>query len=306
MPKLHARLLPTILLILAALSCGAEASRAQETAPAPAKLEINTPAAAAAATTTTTTGDREPAADQPARAREDAAFFTGASRGREDSTRLVLFGDPRPARVAAAHEQPGDADSAATAPPQTQASAPAGYTPLTGEQKMRRAAKSAFLNPGGYARVAFSSIWTQWNEDSQPHKTTEDEVADGASRFAINFGRRATRSLLGGGVFPALFRQDPRYERAADGTGAGKRAAHAVSRVFVTRGDGGGLQPNVSNWAGSLSSSAISNLWERSTPRHDRIGADATFRRFAKSFMWDAVNNVVREFWPDIKKVFKR
>jgi hypothetical protein len=169
---------------------------------------------------------------------------------------------------------------------------------------MQRAAKSAFLSPGGYARVAFSSIRTQWNEDTQPHKTTEDEVADGASRFAINFGRRATRSLLGGGVFPILFRQDPRYERAEEGKGAAARAGWAVSRVFVTRGDSGRHQPNVSNWAGSLSSSAISNLWERSTPGHDRIGTDATFKRFANSFVWDAVNNLFREFWPDIKGIF--
>ncbi|MCA1616028.1 MAG: hypothetical protein LC800_18395 [Acidobacteria bacterium] len=301
MPNLRPRLLPaTALLILAALSCAPETARAQETSPAP-------PAAASKIENSTENAlsGRGPAATPPARAREDAVFFTGATRSREDLKRLVLFSDTLSARAVSAH-QSGDADDSATTTPQTQASAPAPYTPLTSEQKMRRAAKSAFLNPGGYARVAFSSIWTQWNEDSQPHKTTEDEVADGASRFAINFGRRATRSLLGGGVFPILFRQDPRYERAEEGTGAGKRAAHAVSRVFVTRGDGGGLRPNVSNWAGSLSASALSNLWERSTPGHDRIGADATFKRFANTFLNDAINNLVREFWPDIKKIFER
>ena len=302
MPRLRTPLLTTTtLLILAALSCGAETARAQETASAP-------PAPSAAASKAENSSENnlsgsESAAAPVARARDDAAFFTGQRRGVDDSKRLAFFGDPQPARAASIAAPPGDADSAAP-PTQTQAPAPAAYTPLTGEEKMSRAAKNAFLSPGGYARVAFSSIWTQWNEDSQPHKTTEDEVADGASRFAINFGRRATRSLLGGGVFPILFRQDPRYERAEDGTGAGARAAHAVSRVFVTRGDNGKLQPNVSSWAGSLSSSALSNLWERSTPGHDRIGTDATFKRFAKNFLWDAVNNLVREFWPDIKGVF--
>lgn len=302
MPKLYARLLTTptttTLLILAALSCGSETARAQEIAPAAASTKVEAASAARAS-------DREPSAAPAARTRDDAGFYTGARRNLEDSKRLVFFGDTLSAPVAPAPKQSGNSDSA-TLPTQTQPSAPTAYTPLTGEEKMRRAAKSAFLSPGGYARVAFSSVMTQWNEDTQPQKSTEDEVADGASRFAINFGRRATRTLLGSGVFPILFRQDPRYERAEVGTGAGKRAAHAVSRVFVTRGDSGRHQPNISSWAGSLSSSALSNLWERSTPRHDRIGADATFKRFANSFLNDSINNVVREFWPDIKKIFKR
>ena len=302
MPKLRTNsLTTTTLLILAALSCGAEAARAQETAPA-----TSAPSAAVSKTENlpedNLTG-RESAAAPAARLRDDAAFFTGARRGADDSKRLALFGDTLPSRAASDTARPGDADSAA-ALPQTQAPTPAPYPPLTPEEKMRRAAKNAFLSPGGVARVAFSSILTQWGEDTQPHKTTEDEVADGASRFAINYGRRATRTLLGSGVFPILFRQDPRYERAEEGTGAAARAGWAVSRVFVTRGDSGRHQPNVSNWAGSLSSSAISNLWERSTPRHDRIGTDATFKRFANTFLNDAINNLIREFWPDIKGIF--
>jgi hypothetical protein len=182
---------------------------------------------------------------------------------------------------------------------------PTPYTPLTSGEKMRRAFKSAFLTPQAYALPLVSAIITEWGEDDLPHKDTEDRVADGLSRFAIKFGRRSTNNLLGGGVFPSLFRQDPRYERAgSDGFGA--RAAHAVSRIFVTRGDNGRLQPNYSRFAGQLSSSALSNLWEQSTPGHDRIGTDATFRRFGTSFLTGAVFNVLREFAPDIKKIFGR
>lgn len=178
--------------------------------------------------------------------------------------------------------------------------------PLTYKQKMKRAAKNAFFNPIGIGRTLVSSIITQYNEDDQPHKTTEDEVADGATRFAINFSRRATRTLLGSGVYPVLFNQDPRYDRADPDKNFVARAAHAVSRVFVQRGDGGELQPAVSRWAGSLSASALSNLWERSTPGHDRIGTDATFKRFANSFISDSINFLFVEFLPDIKKIFGR
>ncbi|HEY9285981.1 MAG TPA: hypothetical protein VIP46_21200, partial [Pyrinomonadaceae bacterium] len=180
------------------------------------------------------------------------------------------------------------------------------WTPLTNEEKMKRAARNAFFNPIGIGRTLFSSALTQYNEDDQPHKTREDEFADFGTRFAINFSRRATRTLLGSGVYPILFNQDPRYDRADPDKGFVARAGHAVSRVFVQRGDSGNLQPAVSRWAGSLSASALSNAWERSTPGHDRIGTDATFKRFANSFISDSINFLFVEFLPDIKKIFGR
>jgi hypothetical protein len=178
------------------------------------------------------------------------------------------------------------------------------YTPLTSGEKMRRGFKAAFLTPQAYALPLVSAILTEAGEDDLPHKDTEDRVADGLSRFAIKFGRRSTNNLLAG-VYSSAFRQDPRYERA-DGKGVGARIGHAVSRVFVTRGDSGRLQPNFTRFASQLSASALSNLWEQSTPGHDRIGTDATFRRFGNSFISGAINNVLREFGPDIKKIFGR
>jgi len=225
------------------------------------------------------------------------------------STRALKTGAARPfsfeadARLASkSFDTSGLSTDASVGAQQTSA---ATWTPLTSEQKMRRAFKSAFLSPQAYALPLVSAIITEAGEDDLPHKDTDDRVADGLSRFAIKFGRRATNNLLGGGVYASLFRQDPRYERA-EGKGAGARIAHAVSRVFVTRGDNGKIQPNISRFAGQLSSSALSNLWEQSTPGHDRIGTDATFRRFGNSFITGAVFNVLNEFLPDIKKIFGR
>ncbi|HEX6622877.1 MAG TPA: hypothetical protein VF064_04145, partial [Pyrinomonadaceae bacterium] len=140
---------------------------------------------------------------------------------------------------------------------------------------------------------------TEYTEDDLPHKTNEDRFADFASRWAIRFTSRATNTLLGGGVYPVLFKQDPRY-RPSESKNIFKRALHAASRVFVTDDDDGNLEPNVSRWAGSLTSSAIANLYEQSTPGRDRIGTDATFRRFGSSFTSGMVNNIIREFLGDL------
>jgi hypothetical protein len=171
------------------------------------------------------------------------------------------------------------------------------HTPLTSEQKMRRAFRSAFFTAEAYAVPLLSAIITEAGEDDLPHKDTDDRVADGLSRFAIHFGRRSTAVILSNGVYASLFKQDPRYERADPNKGFGARALHAASRVFITRGDDDGRhQPNYSRFAGQLSASALSNLWEQNTPGHDRIGVAPTFRRFGTSFITGAALNVIREF----------
>lgn len=177
--------------------------------------------------------------------------------------------------------------------------------PLTADEKMNRAFKSAFISPRAYIFPGVSAIITEAGEDDLPHKETEDRIADGLSRFAINFGTRSASTLLSSGVYASLFRQDPRNYRS-ESKNIGARALFAASRVFLTRGDNGKTQPNYSRFAGQLSASALSNLWQQSTPGHDRIGADATFRRFGSSFVGGAIFNVISEFLPDIKKIFGR
>jgi hypothetical protein len=172
--------------------------------------------------------------------------------------------------------------------------------PLTAGQKMRRAFRGAFLSPTPYAFSAFSATLTQLREDELPEKDFEDEFGDWASRFARTFATRTTRSVFTNGVYASLFRQDPRYHRPTN-KGFGARLAYAVSRVFVTRDDDGNTEPNYSRFAGSMTASALANIWERSTPGHDRIGTDATLRRFGLYFVYDAASNVVfREILPTI------
>jgi len=188
---------------------------------------------------------------------------------------------------------------------QTGAVVAATVTPLTSSQKMKRAFKSAFLSPRAFILPGVNAIITEVGEDDLPHKDTDDRVADGLSRFAINFGTRSASVLLGNGIYASLFKQDPRYYRS-ESKNTAARALYAASRVFVRRGDNGKQQPNYSRFAGQLSASALSNLWQQSTPGHDRIGTDATFRRFGYSFASGAIVNVITEFLPDIKKIFGR
>jgi hypothetical protein len=177
--------------------------------------------------------------------------------------------------------------------------------PLTAEQKISRSFRSAFLRPTPYIMSAFTAGITQLREDSQPQKDNADEAADWGSRAARNFATRTTTTVFASGFYPALFKQDPRYERSRSKKFM-PRAAHAISRIFVTRDDDGNLEPNYSRFAGTFTASALANVWERSTPGHDRIGTDATFKRFGRSFISGAISNIFfREFGPDIIGIFR-
>jgi hypothetical protein len=171
--------------------------------------------------------------------------------------------------------------------------------PLTAGQKVKRAFRGAFLSPVPYATAAFNAGITQLGEDYPPHKETDDKLADWGSRTARVFATGTTYRVFGNGFYPALFKQDPRYERSKSKK-FGSRLGHAVSRLFVTRDDDWNLEPNYSRFAGAATSSSLANVWERSTPNHDRIGADATLKRFGMSFVSGAIGNIFREFAGDL------
>jgi len=159
-------------------------------------------------------------------------------------------------------------------------------TDLTPKEKLKYGLERAFLSPGGYAFTGVSTVITQFREEDQPHKDAGDKLADGLSRCAIKFGTRTTRSLLTSGVYPIIFNEDPRY-KPSHKQDFRSRLLYAASRVFVTEDRSGGLQPNISRLGGALTASALANIWERSTPGHDRIGVGPHFAALAS--LWDSM-----------------
>jgi len=98
-------------------------------------------------------------------------------------------------------------------------------------------------------------------------------------------------------ITPSLTREDTRYYTLGpEGGGGWKRVGYALSRVVVTRTDGGNDTFNVSEVVGAGTAAGISNLYY---PRHERTFSN-TADKWGINVGVDAASFVVREFWPDI------
>jgi hypothetical protein len=152
-------------------------------------------------------------------------------------------------------------------------------------------------DPLNYVGAAWDAATAQLDKDDPSYQM-------GASGYGKRFGAAVTDNATGDffGIFlyPALFRQDPRYYRLGQGS-TQSRLAHALAHRFITQGDSGKLMPNYSEWFGTGSSKALSNLYHPGNPR----GFGPTASRVGYSVANDMAWDVLREYWPEIAHKFK-
>jgi len=80
------------------------------------------------------------------------------------------------------------------------------------------------------------------------------------------------------------------------------RVWYSATRVVVTKNDSGDRTFNTSEFLGALFTSSLQNSYY---PRHDRNFAD-TMNRFGGALSSDAIGNLLGEFTPDMKRLFRR
>jgi len=168
--------------------------------------------------------------------------------------------------------------------------------PLTARSKMGIAWSDA-TDRAIFAQTTFISGLGQLN-NSNP--SFGQGLQGYAKRFGTTYGDFAIENMTTEGIFPSLLHQDPRYFRRREGSGR-SRLVYAVSRLFITRSDSGTRQFNFSEVGGAAASIAISNAYY---PDSRAVGDNVS--RFAVQLGWDAASNVLKEFWPDLKRKLPR
>lgn len=175
--------------------------------------------------------------------------------------------------------------------------APSVYIPLSGRDKFNIFLRRTY-EPYTFASTAFEATWAELSGQWPQYG---GGVPGWSKRFGATLADTEARSFFQTFLLSTVLHQDPRYFPSRK-TGLIPRAWYAGTRVLVTRRDDGEKTFNTSELLGTLFTSSLQNAYY---PRRDR-GLGDTMNRFAGALSSDATSNVLREFWPDMKRIFRK
>lgn len=210
--------------------------------------------------------------------------------------------------------QPGPSDQVATSPcrlrvpdaiPQNLAitkeamrtNEPLAYTPLSARCKFNIFVKSTY-SPYTFLSAGFQATLDQ-AQDQWPHYG--GGLQGWGKRFGATLADTESRRFIQTFALSTILHQDPRYFPSYKRTLI-SRAWYAATRVAITRNDSGNNTFNTSEFLGALFTSSLQNSYY---PRHDRNFGE-TMNRFGGALSSDAVGNLLREFTPDMKRLFRK
>lgn len=170
------------------------------------------------------------------------------------------------------------------------------FQSIAAKQKMTIAFKDSFDWPVYPTSGLFATLYQL--EDQNP--SFGQGMAGYSKRFASAYGDQMIGNMMTEGLVPSMMHEDPRYFRLGEGTRK-RRAWYAATRIFVTRTDSGGRRFNTSEWGGNAAATAISNLYYS-----DTRNVSDNVQKLLIACATDAFSNVLKEFWPDVKRHFKK
>jgi hypothetical protein len=170
--------------------------------------------------------------------------------------------------------------------------------PLTTGQKFKVVARSSF------DYVEFP--WYGFLAGISQAENSEPGYGQGAEgygkRYGAAFADGTIENFLTSAILPSILRQDPRYFQNGKG-GFWHRTGYAMSRIFITRTDSGNNQFNYSEIVGSAMAAGISTY---SYHPHSDQNLSNTASVWGTQVGYDALTLVVKEFWPDIRRKFRK
>jgi hypothetical protein len=166
--------------------------------------------------------------------------------------------------------------------------------PMTALQKFNLIAKDTF-DP---VTFAFIGLEAGINQASNTNPTFGQGLKGYGKRYGLAFTDNALGNFMTSAVFPIALHQDPRFYQMGKGSFL-HRAWYAGTRVVVTRSDSGKAQFNFSEVLGNAVAAGMSNAYHPG-PRTLQSNLNVWETQIA----WDAVSYEVKEFWPDVRRMF--
>lgn len=172
------------------------------------------------------------------------------------------------------------------------------YTPLSGSQKFHIFLQQTH-SPYVFATTAFDAGLAQLSDDWPAYGQGMEGYG---KRYGALLANHAAASFFESFLLPTAFHQDPRYFLRGPEERFLPRLGYSASRVFITRTDDGHSTFNTSLVLGMLLVASLTNSYY---PRPQR-GFEETMSRFGGGLIFSAQNNLLREFWPDLSRIFHK
>jgi hypothetical protein len=145
-----------------------------------------------------------------------------------------------------------------------------------------------------------SFVWTGILAMQNLMLNSDPELGHGVAGYARYYWRGFVDGVSGTyfteAIIPSMTHEDPRYYTLGRG-GFFRRAGYALSRTVVTKTDSGHTTFSWSEVGGNACEAALSNFYY---PPQER-GVNQTLRGWGTQMESAALNNFVKEFWPDIR-----
>lgn len=169
------------------------------------------------------------------------------------------------------------------------------YSPLTSKQKLTIAAKDSF----DYPLFGLGAVYAGLYQLTDSHPQFGQGVKGYAHRFATSYADQAIGNLLSEGILPTAFREDPRYFRLGQISGASvkRRIWYAATRIFVTRTDSGARSFNYAEVVGSAMTAGIGLSYYS-----DSRDVGDFMQNMGAGLATDSFSQVLKELWPDVKQ----
>jgi hypothetical protein len=168
-------------------------------------------------------------------------------------------------------------------------------TPISAKHKIYIASKDSF----DYPLVGIAAVFAGFGQLGNQNPSFGQGLKGYARRWGLGYVDQAVGNMFAEGLFPAMLHEDPRYFRRGSGS-TGHRVVYALSRVMITDTDSGKKRFNYSEWLGNASAVAISNTYYP-----DGRNVEDNVIKLLTQVGTDAASQVLKEFWPDLKKKFK-
>jgi hypothetical protein len=170
--------------------------------------------------------------------------------------------------------------------------------PISSGQKYRLAAAGVF----DYFAFPFNGALAAIDQAHNSPKSWGQGWGAYGKRYGASFADNGIATFMTTAVFPSLLHEDPRYYYRGQGSFS-HRTFYSVSRLFVARTDSGHKRFNYSELFGNALAAGLSNTYH--APEDRTVGRN--LGTFAMLDMWDGASNLLKEFWPDIRrKVLKK